>query len=167
MRRWIPDRHALARSRWLKPLARYLEDDALWASNRRSVGRAVGIGLFFGFLLPIGQFLFAIAVAIVLRAHVGIAAAATLVTNPLTLGPVYWLAYRLGRWLNGAGSASAADGAQVAAADTALMQADSASSLLEAAKLAGWPLLSGLLALAVCGAIAGPMLVHLFWRRRP
>lgn len=138
MRRWIPDRHALARSRWLKPLARYLEDDALWASNRRSVGRAVGI-----------------------------AAAATLVTNPLTLGPVYWLAYRLGRWLNGAGTATAADGAQVEAADTALMQADSASSLLEAAKLAGWPLLSGLLALALCGAIAGPVLVHLFWRRRP
>ncbi|NJQ98977.1 MAG: DUF2062 domain-containing protein [Hydrococcus sp. CSU_1_8] len=57
---------------------------------------------FFGFLLPIGQFLFAIGAAILLRGHLGIAAASTLVTNPLTFGPVYWLAYQLGLRLTAA-----------------------------------------------------------------
>lgn len=166
MRRWIPDRHELAKSQWLKPFAKHLENDALWVSNRSTVERAVGIGLFFGFLLPIGQFLFAIAAAVMMRAHLGIAAASTLVTNPLTFGPVYWLAYQLGLRLTGTG-ALPADGTAVAAVTgSALKQADSVTTFANAVEAAGWPLAVGLVTFAICGALIGPLLVRLLWRKQ-
>ncbi|MEZ5457775.1 MAG: DUF2062 domain-containing protein [Steroidobacteraceae bacterium] len=157
MRRWIPDRHELAKSQWLKPFAKHLENDALWVSNRTTVERAVGIGLFFGLLLPVGQFVFAIAAAVVLRAHLGIAAASTLITNPLTFGPVYWLAYQLGLRLTG-GSVTVATG-------SALKQADSVTTFANAVEAAGWPLAVGLVTFALCGALVGPLLVRLLWRK--
>lgn len=101
MKRWIPSKEQLRSSRWLRPLAHHFDNERLWSTERGSVARAVAIGLFFGFLIPFAQILFAIAVAIVLRAHVAIAAAATLVTNPITFPPIYWAAYQLGRFLLG------------------------------------------------------------------
>ena len=84
MKRWFPSREQLVRSRWLGPLAHRFQDDRLWQADRGSVARGVAIGLFFGLLLPLAQFLFAVAFAILLRGHVAVAAAATFVTNPLT-----------------------------------------------------------------------------------
>lgn len=158
VRRWIPDRHELAKSQWLKPFAKHLENDALWVSNRSTVERAVGIGLFFGLLLPVGQFLFAIAAAVLLRAHLGIAAAATLITNPLTVGPVYWIAYQLGLRLTG--------GSEATATGSALKQAESVTTFANAAAAAGWPLAVGLVTLAIGGALVGPLLVRLLWRKQ-
>jgi uncharacterized protein len=166
VRRWIPDRHELAKSQWLKPFAKHLENDSLWVSNRTTVERAVGIGLFFGFLLPIGQFLFAIAAAVLMRAHLGIAAASTLVTNPLTFGPVYWLAYQLGLRLTGAGPLPADGTAVAAATGSALKQAESVTTFANAAAAAGWPLAVGLVTFALCGALVGPLLVRLLWRKQ-
>ena len=59
----------------------------------------VAVGVFFGFLIPIAQIPFAAATAIVLRANLPVAAASTLVTNPVTFGPVYYGAYRLGKFI--------------------------------------------------------------------
>jgi hypothetical protein len=39
--------------------------------------------------------------AVVLRANLPMAVASTLVTNPVTFGPVYYGAYRLGKWVLG------------------------------------------------------------------
>jgi len=97
--RFIPTREQLLASRWLRPVAHRLHDDHLWHLTRQSVARAVAIGLFFGLLLPIAQFLFAIVSAVALRANVGLSAAFTLVTNPFTFAPIYW-----GGYASGAGS---------------------------------------------------------------
>jgi uncharacterized protein (DUF2062 family) len=51
------------------------------------------------FLVPIGQFICAALLAIPTRANVPVAAAATLVTNPITFPPIYYAAYRLGFFL--------------------------------------------------------------------
>lgn len=96
MRRWLPTREELRAKPWLAPLAHHFENERLWHTDRGSVARAVAIGLFFGFMIPVAQFLFAIALAIALRANVAIAAAATLVTNPFTFPPIYWAAYKVG-----------------------------------------------------------------------
>ncbi len=125
----------------------------------------MGIGLFFGFLLPVGQFLFAIAAAVLMRAHLGIAAASTLVTNPLTFGPVYWLAYQLGMRLTGAAELPAEGTAVAAATGSALKQAESVTTFANAAAAAGWPLAVGLVTFALCGALVGPLLVRLLWRK--
>jgi len=83
-------------SRWVRPIAHRLIHPSLWHLNRRSVSKALAVGLLSAFLVPIGQFLCAAMLAIPTRANVPVAAAATLVTNPLTFPPIYYAAYWLG-----------------------------------------------------------------------
>ena len=61
----------------------------------------VALGIFFGFLIPVAQIPLSVTAAVLLRANVPAAAVSTLVTNPLTFGPVYYAAYRLGHWITG------------------------------------------------------------------
>jgi hypothetical protein len=66
--------------------------------TRRSVPRAVALGLFVGVIIPIMHTAIAAILAIPLRANVAIAAAFTLIINPLTIPPLYYAAYRIGSW---------------------------------------------------------------------
>jgi len=66
--------------------------------TRRSVPRAVALGLGIGVIIPIMHTAIAAVLAIPLRANVAIAAAFTLVVNPLTIPPIYYAAYRVGSW---------------------------------------------------------------------
>lgn len=59
------------------------------------------MGLFAGFLIPIGQTPFAALFALTVRANVLVAACATLITNPLTMPPIYYAAYKVGHGLVG------------------------------------------------------------------
>lgn len=93
------DRERILRSRWLKPFAHLFSHPSLWHLNRRSVPRALGIGLFAAFIVPLGQFALAALLAVPVRANVPLAAGATLVTNPLTFPPIYFAAYKLGTLL--------------------------------------------------------------------
>ncbi|MDP3809709.1 MAG: DUF2062 domain-containing protein [Hydrogenophaga sp.] len=166
MKRWFPSREHLTRSRWLGPLAHHFQDEGLWQLDRGSVARGVAIGLFFGLLLPLAQFLFAVAFAIWLRGHVAVAAAATFVTNPLTFAPLYWLAHRIGSTLLGRSPKQAdADAALVEAQAQATAAAQGwFSATWEAVVNAGAPLMVGLAVMAVAGALIGFVLVWLLWR---
>ena len=164
--RWLPTKEQLLNSRWLKPVAHHLHDEKLWHMNRQSVARAAAIGLFFGLMLPFAQFLFAVVVAIVFRAHVALSAAFTLVTNPFTFPPIYWLAHRIGTWvLNHAGNGAAAEQAhrQVEQLGERLGWFDATWQWLQSA---GAPLLLGLGILACTAAVLGYALVWLLWRPR-
>jgi len=66
--------------------------------NRRSVPRAVALGLFIAAILPIMHTAVAAILAIPARANVAVAALFTLVVNPLTIPPLYYGAYRIGSW---------------------------------------------------------------------
>lgn len=167
MKRWIPSREQMRRSRWLAPVARHLEDDRLWHLERGSVARAVAIGLFFGLMLPFAQFLCAVATAVWLRGHVAIAAACTLVTNPLTFGPVYWCAHKIGLLLLG----HAADDrvVDVATAHTEAVAASQGwlTALWQSVQSVGAPLVIGLAVLAVTASLVGYLAVWMLWRPRP
>jgi uncharacterized protein (DUF2062 family) len=93
------DRDKVLESRWLRPFAHLFGHPALWTLSRRSVPRALAVGLFAAFILPVGQFLLAALLAMTIRGNVPLAAAATLVTNPLTFGPIYFAAYETGNWV--------------------------------------------------------------------
>jgi uncharacterized protein len=92
----LPTREVLMRSRSLKWLRPLLGRPCLWRANRRSVAIGAAIGVFFGLLIPVLQILFAAVFAVLLRANLPVAAAATLVSNPVTYAPIYVLAYRVG-----------------------------------------------------------------------
>lgn len=168
MTRWLPTREQLTRSRWLGPLARRCEDERLWRFDRGSVARGVAIGLFFGLLLPLAQLVFAVAFAIWLRGHVAVAAAATLVTNPLTFAPLYWVAHRMGSNLLGQPPAEAQAEAAImeAQAEVAAIAEGWLAAAWQAVQDAGAPLLLGLAVMAVASALIGFALVWLLWRPR-
>jgi uncharacterized protein (DUF2062 family) len=98
LRRHIPTRETVHRHRFLRPFARHLRDPALWRLTNRSVPRAVALGLGVGVIIPVMHLFVAALLAIPLRANVAIAAACTLVVNPLTIPPMYYAAYRIGAW---------------------------------------------------------------------
>ena len=101
LRRFFPSRDAISRNRWLRWLQPHLMHPRLWHFSRRGVAMGVAVGVFFGLLIPIAQIPFAAGTAILLRANVPVAIGSTLVTNPVTFGPIYYAAYRFGRWVTG------------------------------------------------------------------
>ena len=98
IRRHIPTRDTIHQNRLLKPFAGPLSRPELWRMSRRSVPRAVALGLGIGVIIPIMHTVIAALLAIPLRANVAIAAAFTLVVNPLTIPAIYYAAYRIGSW---------------------------------------------------------------------
>jgi len=109
LRRLLPTREVLQRSRWLRWLGPALYDPRLWHITRRGVAMGMAAGVFFGMLIPIAQIPLSAAAAIVLRANVPVAIASTLVSNPFTFPPIYYAAWRLGTALLGERVAEDAD----------------------------------------------------------
>lgn len=167
--RWLPKKERLLQARFIRPFARYLDHPELWHLERESVARGAALGLFFGVLIPVAQFLFAAILAIFLRGNLAVAAAATLITNPLTVPPIYWAAYRVGQWLLSDRSADAVAVTQAVAGAIALSaeRASEARGWLEGAwywvTSAGAPLIVGLLTLAVVAGVAGYVVVQVGW----
>lgn len=95
-RRFIPDREAIENNRWLRWLGPSLANPRLWHMSRRGLALGTALGVFFGFLIPIAQIPVSAAFAVAMRANVPAAVASTLVTNPITFGPVYYAAWKLG-----------------------------------------------------------------------
>jgi uncharacterized protein len=96
LRAMIPTRAQIRDNRWLRWLSPWLRKPRLWRWSRRGVAMGVALGIFFGLLVPVAQIPLSVGAAVLLRANVPAAAASTLVTNPLTFGPLYYVAYRLG-----------------------------------------------------------------------
>ncbi|MGN3973984.1 DUF2062 domain-containing protein [Tsuneonella sp. SYSU-LHT278] len=88
-RRNMPTREGMAKNKYLAPIAHRFLSPELWRFTRRSVPRGVALGLFAGFIVPVGQIFLAAFLALPARANVPLAALVTFVTNPFTLP--FWL----------------------------------------------------------------------------
>lgn len=85
------------KERWfLAPFDHLLHDHRLWSIRRKTVVPATSLGLFVAFLPAPGLFLIAALAALTLRVNIPVAVLASLANNPLTMGPIYYLAYRIG-----------------------------------------------------------------------
>jgi uncharacterized protein len=96
--RHIPTRETVHRHRLLRPFAKQLSQPSLWRLTKRSVPRAVALGLFVGVIIPVMHTAIAAIFAIPTRANIAVTAAFTLVVNPLTIPFMYVAAYRIGSW---------------------------------------------------------------------
>ena len=99
-RRWVLSAlsagHALRHSPHLAFLGTAVRRRRLWHLSRRGVARGAAVGVLCGLLFPVAQIPIAAALAVPLRAYIPLAAASTLVTNPLTFPPIYYAAYQVG-----------------------------------------------------------------------
>ena len=116
--------------------------------------------MFFGFLIPVAQILFSALFALLLRANLPVAVVATLVSNPLTYGPIFVLAYRTGSMLLG----EAPDAAQeITVEKEAEAPLADPQTWAERFGAIGKPLVLGLAVFAVTGGIVTWVLVNLLW----
>lgn len=99
MKNWknkLPTREKIFASRLFKPFAKWFEHDYFWAFERDRVALAAAIGLYCGMVPTPFQFVAAFIAAYFLRAQLPVALFSTLYTNPVTLVPLYFVAYELG-----------------------------------------------------------------------
>lgn len=75
---------------------------ALWHLNRRSAAGGVAVGLFCGLIPGPFQMLGSAIVCVFLRVNLPLALVTTFYTNPITIVPLYMIAYELGGFTLGA-----------------------------------------------------------------
>lgn len=95
-KRYIPQRQHFDDHQHFKHLGRWLHEPNLWHLNRRSAASAVAIGLFLSFAPIPGQMFLAAIVAVWARVNLPLAVSAVFFTNPITMGPLMYLAYKIG-----------------------------------------------------------------------
>jgi len=92
-------RHEVSRKWFMSPFQHLLHDQRLWGIRRKTIVPAFSLGLFIAFLpVPI-HFVLAALAALALRINIPVATLTTFVVNPLTVGPLFYSAYRLGAFL--------------------------------------------------------------------
>jgi len=96
--RFIPDPGVIRDHKSLQFLGNRLHEPNLWHINRRSIAKAFAIGLFFAWVPTPTQMAFAAAAAVFFRAHLLISVALVWITNPVTMPPLFYFAYRVGLW---------------------------------------------------------------------
>jgi uncharacterized protein len=166
MNRLMPDRERIRQNRWLAWLGPRLMHPRLWHFSRRGVAIGIGLGVFFGLLIPIAQIPFAAAFAILLRANVPAAVGSTLITNPVTFAPIYILAFRLGSALLGEPPPALAD-----IPDELMVTPPFEDPVVgwwarawAAISALGGPLLLGLAIMATGSSLLTYLLISLAWR---
>ena len=83
----------------MQPFKHMLADQRLWAIRRKTVVPAVALGTFIAFMPFPGHPLLATFGALWRRVNIPVAAVTTLISNPLTMGPIYFASYRVGAYL--------------------------------------------------------------------
>ena len=79
----------------------HLHNPNLWHLNRRSVAGAFAVGLFTAFIPVPFQMILAAAFAIIFRVNLPISVLLVWVSNPITMGPLFYTAYKTGQWILG------------------------------------------------------------------
>jgi hypothetical protein len=162
-RRFLPSHDSVRQNRHIARLGPRLQHHNLWHLHRRSVAGGVAAGLFAG-LIPGSnpvQFLAAALIAIGFKVNLPISVAVTLYSNPFTIVPLYYCAFKLGGLVLGRGHGEMPEIA---------MSLDGRSfrewlpAMLEWFASLGKPLLVGLPLLAALLAVCGYFLVDLAWR---
>ena len=156
LRRHIPNRQSIHEYRLLRPFAPHLSQPALWRLTRKSVPRGVALGLFVGVIIPFMHTFIAAILAIPLRANVAVAAAFTLLINPLTIPPMYYAAYRIGSW-------ELHYDATLVNAEAAERFSSELSRLLFWVHHASGPIAVGILSIAAVAALVGYLGASFAW----
>ena len=159
-KKYLPSHDSVRGNRFIARFGPWLKHPNLWHINRHSVAGGVSVGMFAGLVPGPLQMLTAALLAVPLRVNLPVALATTLYTNPFTIGPLYILAYAIGRLLVGH------DGSEMAPPP----DMDWGHFLDWVGALGHWmlslgrPFGVGLVALALLLALVGYFAVQIGWR---
>lgn len=99
IKRYMPDHHKIRNNKHLNAVfGTLLHDPNLLHLNRRSVSMAFFMGLLMAWVPLPSQMIMAAALAILVRCNLPIAVGLVWVTNPVTMPPMFYFAYKIGAW---------------------------------------------------------------------
>lgn len=164
LRKLLPNHDAVRNSRWLAPFESTLLHPRLWHLNRHSAAGAVATGLFCGLIPGPFQMLGAAIGAVIFKVNLPLALFSTLYTNPVTIVPLYVVAFAMGKFALGLFGMS--DGAMFVAPP----EYGAAGLVAWIEELGAWmvelgePLIVGLLLLASTLAVTGYLATRFAYR---
>lgn len=97
----VPSPARMREIRSLRFLGDWIYDGNLWHINRYSSSMAFFVGLFVAFMPIPGQMVIAALLAILLNCNLPLSVSLVWITNPLTMPPIFFLAYKLGALIVG------------------------------------------------------------------
>ncbi len=159
IQKYLPNHQAIRENRWLAPFGDTLLHPRLWHLNRHSAAGAVAVGMFCGLIPGPFQMLGAAICAVLFRVNLPLALFTTLYTNPLTIIPLYIVAFTLGKLVLGGGGEFVMPPDYGPEGLWAWIQ-----TLIEWMISLGKPLLVGLILLASLLAVASYFVMRLLWR---
>jgi len=160
LKRYMPSAEKVRQVRALHLFGDALFHPALWHLNRRSAAGGVAVGMFCGLIPGPLQMLGAGIAAVVFRVNLPVALLTTLYTNPLTIVPLYLVAYQIGNFVLGAA------GGHPPAAPPDWVWTDTVGSVEALGNWAmglGAPLALGVFLLACLLAVLGYVVVRVLW----
>ncbi|MEJ2691725.1 MAG: DUF2062 domain-containing protein, partial [Candidatus Thiodiazotropha sp.] len=101
IKRLLPNHDKVREHRHLKVFGKLLHDANLWHLNRHSASGGFAVGLFMAFVPLPFQMVFAAAAAIIFRVNLPISVVLVWITNPITIPPIFFFAYRIGTLILG------------------------------------------------------------------
>jgi uncharacterized protein len=151
IKKWFPAYESVRGHRGLEVLGPRLRAPDLWHMNRRSVAGAFAVGLFVAFLPIPMQMLAAAAIAILVRVNLPVSVLLVWVSNPLTIPPIAYTAYTIGRWILDEPRRS--------------FRVELSMDWFTGELLTIWkPLVTGSLVLAVVASVIGYVTIRMVWR---
>lgn len=99
LKRYSPSPEQIRNNSALSFLGNSLHNPNLWYFNRSTISRAFAVGLFFTWVPMPFQTVMSGACAILFRANLPLAVMLVFVTNPVTIPPLFYFAYKLGSFL--------------------------------------------------------------------
>ena len=98
IKRYLPNHQQVCQHKHLKILGPLIHDPNLLHLNRCSVSGAVSVGLFIAFIPVPFQMLLAAIASVFVRVNLPISVGLVWVSNPLTMPPLFYFAYKIGAW---------------------------------------------------------------------
>lgn len=97
----MPNHEHIKTHKHLKIFGSLLHNPFLWHFNRKSVSGAFAVGLFCAFIPVPFQMVIAAAFAIIVKVNLPLSVALVWISNPLTMPPLFYAAYKFGVLLLG------------------------------------------------------------------
>lgn len=100
-KRYIPHRDNIQKQGGIHLLSDYLHDPNIWHIHRRSAAGGAAVGMFCAFIPGPLQTITSATLAILFRVNLPIAIVFSLFSNPITIPPLFFFAYRIGTTILG------------------------------------------------------------------
>lgn len=151
-KQWLPSRDFLHQHAALKRLQPFLSHSFLWHFSRHTVPGAFALGLIAAMIPGPIQIVSATFLAIKFRVHLPTAIAATFISNPFTIVPIYWVAYRFGAFL-----------LQITPHSLVELERVAREDLWNLWGALGWPFMVGMPLLTLSAAMLSYFLLQRLW----